>query len=194
MLLSHEKKFLFIHIQKTGGTSITQYLQNNISDLHLYMNPHSPLCLAEEKYHHYYTAAFVRNPFDRLVSWYTMINSIKNPNFLQSEVLKKARNFDEFILNCEDIVSKNRWKAFSKNQVDYLYDKHGTINIDFIGRFENLSEDIQILSKKLDLKEITLPHLNKSKHQHYRAYYNTRTQNIVQKRFERDLDFFKYRF
>lgn len=91
MLLSHEKKILFIHIQKTGGKSITQYLQNNISDLNLYMNPHSPLCLAEEKYHHYYTAAFVRNPFDRLVSWYTMIKSIKNPNYLQSEVLKKSK-------------------------------------------------------------------------------------------------------
>lgn len=194
MLLSHKKKFLFIHIQKTGGTSITNHLRSNIADLQSYIKPHSPLSLAEEKYYEYYTAAFVRNPFERLVSWYVMIQSLKNPNYLQSEVLKRAKNFNEFILNCEDVVSKSGWKAFSQNQVDYLCDKNGKINIDFIGRFENLSEDAATLSKILNVTDRNIPHLNKSKHQHYREYYNTITKNIVKKRFERDLDFFKYSF
>ena len=163
MLLSQNKKLLFVHIQKTGGTSIQEWLKNEIFDLVDYRNRHSPITEAEEKYRKcYFKAAFVRNPYDRLVSWYAMIERIKSnlspeqiiayPNRVQKEVMLRCSTFSEFILNCEYVKSRSGWLPFHKNQIDYMIEDNGHICIDFIGRYERLQEDIDKLADILGIE------------------------------------------
>ena len=196
MLVSENKKFLFVHIQKTGGTSFTRHLESQIPDLSLYFKSHTTYANAEMKYHTFYKAAFVRNPFDRLVSWYSaMHKNRKNPpNRLQTKTMEMADTFEEFIYNCGDISFKEGWKPFSNNQFDYLTDREGNIGMDFIGRFETIGEDSKTLCQHLDLEDIEIPHINSSSHQEYQHYYNDATRKVIEKRFERDLDYFKYSF
>ncbi len=198
MLISDDKALLFVHIQKTGGTSLTQYFQNNISDLILYQRHHSPISEAESKFLSYFKVAFVRNPYDRLVSWYHAIDRkrdrIESANYMQKQVLKRANSFKEFILNCEDVQSKVGWLPFKNNQLDYLTDKNGKVIVDFIGRFETYEESVKLLLHMLDMPVSDIPHINKTNHTRYQDYYDSQTKAIVAKRFERDLEFFKYRF
>ena len=196
MLISDKKRFLFVHIQKTGGTSLTRHLKSQIPDLQLYFKAHTIYAYAETKYNIFYKAAFVRNPFDRLVSWYfAMDRSRKNPpNRLQTEAMKRANTFEEFIYNCGDVSFKEGWRPFSNNQFDYLLDREGNMSMDFIGRFESIGEDSKILCQHLGLKDIEIPHINSSSHKDYRYYYNDATRKIIAKKFEKDLDYFKYSF
>ena len=197
MLISEKKKFVFIHIQKTAGTSLRKYFFENIDDIRDHLRPHSPLMELEEKYMGFYKTAFVRNPFDRLVSWYFMIKSNSGKkNFLQRNVLEKAHSFSEFVLFCEEIENASGWKPFKYNQIDYLTDKNGNLAMDFIGKFENLSDDLKVIANQINIKKdmLSIPHLNESKHKYYRSYYTEETRRIIEKRFMRDLEYFKYSF
>lgn len=210
MLLSESKKFLFVHIQKTAGTSLTRHLEQHLPDVTSILRPHDPIALAEQQLplslNQYYKAAFVRNPFDRLVSWYSMIKhhgvllteqeKLKTPGYnkIWQHVLSKANNFEEFILNCQHAEDRSGWKPFLYNQVDYLKDTNGQINADFVGRFENIAQDITKLCQRLGITETKMPHTNKSTHANYRTYYNSRTRAIIEQRFAHDLEYFGYQF
>jgi chondroitin 4-sulfotransferase 11 len=77
MLISTEKKFLFFHIQKTAGSSIARLLKSQAPDTRPFLGQHDHALWAKKhlasEWDDYYKFAFVRNPWDRLVSWYQMI-------------------------------------------------------------------------------------------------------------------------
>jgi len=210
MLLSETEKFLFVHIQKTAGTSLTQHLKTHLSNLDSVLKPHDPLLLAQRNLginlDDYFKVAFVRNPFDRLVSWYSMIMThgiklskaerLAQPGYnkIWQYVLTNSQNFDEFLIRCFDAEDRSGWKPFLFNQVDYLKNDKGVLSVDFIGRFETITQDSVELCKRLNIKNTQIPHKNKSSHEHYRHYYNSETRTIVEKRFAEDLDYFGYQF
>jgi hypothetical protein len=203
MLISKKYKFIFVHIQKTGGTSVMVVLSKNIPDL-------KPLCfkhdgavegiaeLGEDEWKTYFKFAFVRNPWDRLLSWYSMIiNTPDRITKLRSYVRKNSNNFDEFIKNCtESIMDDDGIQSFSKNQIDYLVNNNGELAIDYIGRFEDLDKSFRYFLKKVKLDEkIKLPHVNHaSTHKHYSTYYSESTIDLVGKRFSKDIEKFEYSF
>jgi hypothetical protein len=218
MLISHEEpKFIFIHIQKTGGVSISNLLRR-----------YSPTTTPGRGLRHisarralkqvenpddYFKFAFVRNPWDRLVSWYTMIDEARKgvadgtaepmtrrlikKNNLFKYVLRCGPTFDEFVKNCtEKQWMGNGYYSFTFNQLRYLTDKNGEVLVDFIGRFENLAQDISHVFDKLGLEasQLEIPHENRSAHSHYSEMYTPETREIVRKRFRRDIEFFGYEF
>lgn len=203
MLISEKYKFIFIHIQKTGGTSLMDVLAREVPDL-------KPLCfkhdgakegilkLGENEWKKYYKFAIVRNPWDRLVSWYSMIiNTPEKVAKLREYARNNARNFEEFLLNCtSDISDFDGTQSFVKNQLDYLLDSQGKLSVDYIGRFEDLEKSCNLFIEKIGLgRKINLPHVNHSStHLHYSTYYTEKTRNIAKERFSKDIDYFKYEF
>lgn len=210
MLISENQKFLFVHIQKTAGTSLTQHFHSEIADISQLLRPHDPLSFAELKANihidSYFKVGFVRNPFDRLVSWYSMIvengqklsekEKLLNPayNKIWQYVLSNSSCFDEFILNCSEAQDRSGWRPFSNNQIEYLKDKNDNVAGDFIGRFESISADVTKLCKVLNIASDKFPHINKSTHNNYRKYYTSETRSLIERRFETDLNYFNYNF
>ena len=210
MLISEEKKFLFVHIQKTAGTSLTAFLKREIPDLENYLRQHEHIRNAESDlgsmYGEYYKAAFVRNPYDRLVSWYSMIVSkgkvlsdrekelFPDYNKIWQYVLANSNTFSEFILNCHDATNRAGWKPFLTNQIDYITNNHGDISMDCIGRFEDIETGLQKICEYLEVSNKIIPHLNVSKHVGYCNYYTDETRAIVAKRFYKDIEAFNYSF
>src|SRR5258708_8913369 len=84
MYLSADRKLLFVHIQKTGGSSLTQVLKQHVPDLEEIGGTHDHAGWMREtladKWPHLFKFAFVRNPWDRLVSWYSMIQDHASDN------------------------------------------------------------------------------------------------------------------
>lgn len=211
MLISKSKKFLFVHIQKTAGRSFEAVLTENIPDLENFMGTHDHALWAKEKlsgeWNNYYKVGFVRNPWDRLVSWYTMIREKgamtwkkrifgrRRYNDLTQYVLSNSNSFEEFIYKCTDTIDDiDGRKSILYNQIDYLSDENGKLIVDFVGRFENIEEDSKKVFENLGFENASLPHKNSSKHRNYRTYYTEETREEVRRRYSRDIDFFGYDF
>jgi hypothetical protein len=217
MLLSPGHGFLFVHIAKTGGTSVRAALArqcwrdpwywpmflcarfSHLSGhrLALKLPRHAKIIAAKELLPHEVFAglfkfAFVRNPWDLQVSSYHHIRR-ERPHYLGGH-----ENFTEFL----------RWKldperpyqyhldTSIERQSDYLIDLAGKPCVDFIGRYEQLNEDFTRICRHLGLNPPALPHRRRApdREADYRRYYTDETAAWIARHFARDLAWFGYDF
>ena len=137
----------------------------------------------------------MRNPWDRLVSWYAMIEQSDRDLRLHRYVHENSHDFASFVRNCTRTIDDyDGRKSFWRNQVDYLTDWRGRLIVDFVGRFETLEQDAALLFRRLALTDVSLPHVNASAHLHYSTYYTAELADLVGRRYRRDVRAFGYRF
>ncbi len=205
MLICDGPRFLFVHVQKTGGSSLAAALTSSLPHVRPFLGTHDHASQARDAlgdaFWSYFRFAFVRNPWDRLVSWYSMIvqQSRGRPreslHRLWRYVLDTSSTFDEFVLRCTDTIDDvDGRKSFLYNQLDYLSDAEGNLLVDFVGRYESLDADARQVFRRLGLPAAELPRLNRSRRADYRDYYTARTQDVVAERYRRDIEHFGYRF
>jgi len=195
---------VFVHIQKTGGVTVQRLLKNNIPDIRTIVARHASASQGMEvldNWDDYFRFAFVRNPWDRLVSWYTMIRTAQEIkarpwNKLWRYAQDNSSTFEEFIRNCTDevIMKKGVRYSFAYNQLDYVADENDNLLIDFIGRVENFDADLRKVLETIGVKQEVIPRDNSSTHKHYSEFYTPQTEMIVRERFKRDIEYFGYVF
>ncbi len=177
MLVSDSRKLVFVHIQKTGGSTIHRLLQEHIPDIRMIGARHEFAMRGVEElkdWDEHFKFAFVRNPWERLVSWYSMVTKFrKSGNELWQYVRENGSNFEEFIHNCtgEVEIREGVYYSFAYNQLDYVTDEDGNLLVDFVGRLENFDDDVRHVFDKIGVEIELVPHRNRSKHTHYSAFY-----------------------
>ena len=216
MLLSHKHKFLFVHIAKTGGTSVRAALNklrwqdpmyylmwpaHKISGatghtLGLKFPRHSHIIAAkemlpEEFFNTLYKFAFVRNPWDLQVSSFYHIKRER------PQVMNGYDNFEDFLKWKFDEARPYQYHIDTslELQSDYLIDLRGNLLVDYIGHYENLVDDFAAVCEKIGAPQIALPHKRKAQgRKDFRNYYTDETAELVAKHFARDIELLKYRF
>jgi len=195
MIISHSKKIVFFHMYKVAGKSITSLLQENGGEMHWEISGQHTSCreaLEHNKYKalikEYYTFAFVRNPWDWVLSNYLYAKSCK--------IHPRYETINNSGMSFEGYIQKIITDQYIGPQFNFLMDKDESIDhFDFIGRFENLNDDILFLVKKLKL-EGGLPYKNKTeiKSGSYRDHYTEKTKKQVEEIFAKDIEVFNYEF
>lgn len=202
-MIIHAKRLIFVHIQKTGGNAIAAALGQDPNCPEKHFLARDLLALyGAEVWDSYFKFAFVRNPWDRLVSWWSMIDAhradaerTKRLNPFQRFILERARTFPEFLENCDvEIVDADGPKFIFRNQLDYLTDESGQLLVDFVGRFETLQQNFDRVTEKALGATLPLPHVNRSRHSHYREYFTPQLADKVARRFAPDIEAFGYAF
>ncbi|MFT7532462.1 MAG: hypothetical protein ACI9FD_003493 [Gammaproteobacteria bacterium] len=207
MIISDSKKFVFVHIEKAAGTSIRHAIlpyalprpySTWFSLLRLaglprgYRNykfrTHAPVNhlisrMPRSQFDSYFKFAFVRNPWDRLVSEYNA--AIKKNKNRRHHKIGKMGSFYDFIQH-----EINRGKFFQETM---LVDRTGELCVDYVGRFENLAEDFSHICSQIGI-ESTLDHVNRYDHMHYREFYNNASRELVAIHWRRDIETFGYEF
>lgn len=185
MIISHKHKFIFFHIPKTAGSSLTTYFQKYGKKVKRPHNFNSDLNRG------FFRFGFFRNPWDRFVSKYFYFKNYgqKLGNDLHSgEIVNRFNSFREFVINYENVSSEFKSPHW-KNQICWNVDR-----LDFIGKFENLQEDFNTICDKIGIPRQKLPHKNKTRHKHYTEYYDDETKQVVAEKYAKDIEYFGYKF
>jgi hypothetical protein len=112
---------------------------------------------------------------------------------------KMKHTFKEWLMDYEHVMRRTFLEGETpkasqrRGQMDWLIDKNGKIIVDFIGRFENLSEDFDVIRNKLKISA-KLPKLNATSHGSYRDAYDNEMIDFVYKYCKRDIKEFGYEF
>ena len=67
------------------------------------------------------------------------------------------------------------------------------MEVDFVGKYENLLEDWKIISKKINNNN-PLEKINTSKHAPYKEYYTKKSARIIGEFYSKDIELFDYAF
>lgn len=193
-------RFIFGETPKTACTSMKMVLLPLIRPFNLrlrmrhYMGRRRFQKIAPEtivkdikEYPGYFKFSFVRNPFDRLVSAYKW--------GMHGWVNSKEETFESFVKSLMK-GGRREIKNLSNQKANHVVPWTTLFNIkdfDFIGRFENINDDWNHICKKIGIRK-NLPITNKTKHKHYRDYYNEETRKFVTRFYENDLNVFNYKF
>ena len=174
-MINHEHKYIFIHIPKTGGNSIKRSLAGpwpNYESRHKTINHY-------EEYLDYFKFSFVRNPYDRIYSW--VYSHIEPWQAFHNRPTKKE--FNNYV---KDYIDKD-W-TFSAPQYDRIKDK-----MDFVGKFENLQSDFNIVCDKIGIDKTKLPWEDKGLGlKSYFDFYEKETIQLINERHEIDFEEFGY--
>ena len=154
--------------------------------------------IPDEIWKEYFKFSFVRNPWDRLASWYLHMKKHHtrhgdNPFF--DYLMSVGDTFENFILNGDKTVS-TPWgnRNLFTNQLDQLSFENRLL-VDFVGKFESLESDWKLILDRIGYTgQADLPHVNRIPRKHYRELYTERTRAIVAEKFRNDIREFGYRF
>ncbi|OKY26881.1 hypothetical protein BI291_01660 [Thalassotalea sp. PP2-459] len=189
-----DNKAIFVHIPKCAGVSVCKKLFGNLAGGHTSINEY--LVIFEPKnIKNYYKFTFVRNPWDRLVSAYFFLKKggfgEKDKAWFEKE-LSMFSSFEQFVTEWVNKENIQKWHHF-RPQTHYIIDRHEKVSLDFIGFLENMDDDFQFISNKLNIDaEISIQ--NKSQHNNYMTYYTEKTKKIVEQVYEQDIKTLGYNF
>ena len=203
MVISEAKKAIFIHIPRTGGSSIEAIGDFSVIDgsSHEYAIDIKER-LGETTFSDYFSFAITRNPWDRFLSLYSYFSQMTDDHqwaWHNREVLAIVKQFDSFQEFCRSFTSTPLFETKYESvchfdpQVKYIENENNAICIDYIGRFESLEKEWRIISDRIGITA-RLPHLNKSSHESYIEYYDDYGKRLISDLYRSDIETFEYSF
>ena len=186
--LSDGRSLAFVHINKTGGTSIAKALDLQ-PKCHLTVSEMQAR-LSAERWLRALKFAFVRNPWDRAVSHYEYRVQTN-----QTSLGGRPLTFDQWLRRVyveRDPQFYDQPKMFQP-QSEWLKDASGKMAVDFVGRFEDFGRQFALLTERLGI-EARLPHLNGTRRDNYQRYYSPELVQIVADQFSEDIERFGYMY
>jgi len=219
--VNFEKKAIFIAIPKTGTTTVrtqlrqlgeaiipnphlnimqirdtlyTYFLKMSLrknleyptkeilTDLDIRIN-------SQETFNSFFKFSSVRNPWARAVSLYFRREGVPT---------SKKISFTNFCENHLFASDTCRQPTLHRNQLDWLVNESGDIIMDYVYKVENFNEAIKEINDRTEgrvqLKYLSANTNPNSKSKSYHDIYTDQTRKLIAKRFEKDIDTFKYTF
>ena len=219
--VNFEKRAIFIAVPKTGTTSVRQQLKQNGTPL--IGNPHLNIVQVRDSLYVYFlklslgknksfpsesipTDADLRASANDVFKTFFKFSAVRNPwaraasLYYRREGLQvnDSLSFDKFCRNHHYASDTCRHPTLHKNQLDWLCDENGKCLMDYVYKLEDFDDAINEIAERtngrLQLASKTANRNPNSLSLTYRELYTEETKKIIAKRFEKDIDYFKYTF
>lgn len=217
MLVSYDPPFMFVHIDKAAGSNIQHALRpfmkaKGRSKLRRLLRLFGPLTrvggfhrqlefsehasaaavkrsLPPQIYAGLYKFAFVRNPWDRLVSRHAYL--LRKTEHAHSREVNRLGSFDAY-LRWE--LSRTGRGGGMRHQADYVLGTGGELIVDRIGYFENLEKDFTEICRRIGIPASLPPPKSHAPRRDYRSFYSDETRALVAEAYDRDIRLLGYTF
>ena len=207
MIISHQHRFIFAAVPKTGTHSVRQALREHLSEddieqVGLFVNKRFPYAelaairhghlglqqvrtyVGEDVFTGYFKFAFVRNPFDRFISYCAFMTR-------DGDLFATAPRqvMEHFLLR-----EPPEQHVLFQPQSAMLTDEDGALLTDMVGRVEDMQASYDAICARIGIPSQPLAQVNGSKRGDYRPYYDDALREAVARRYARDLELFDYAF
>lgn len=207
MIISHAHRYIFFAIPKTGTHSVRGALRqhmgpDDLEQVGLFVQKRFPFpefadirhghistrqirpVLGEQVFGDYFKFAFVRNPYDRFVSYCAFMSRGSNvfeiePQRYMKYVIRELKPVDHLLF---------------QPQHQMLTDDQGRLQIDFVGRNETMQASYDEVCRRIGIPGAALERVNASRHRPWQEYYDRDLVGWVGDHYRRDLELFDYRF
>jgi len=206
MIISFQHKFVFAAVPKTGTHAVRQALRahlgpEDIEQVGLFVQKRFPIPelaaiqhghislqqlrphLPADQYESFFKFAFVRNPFDRFVSYCSFMTRFRG-EFLASP----QRVMTHFLQN------PPRQHVLFWPQHGFITDADGKLLTDYVGRVEGMQQSYDEIAQRIGIPSVELEKVNTSTRENYRNYYTPPLVDGVARLYARDLELFGYEF
>ena len=209
-MVNHKHKFIFLHIPKCAGITIGKALNKltGVEEIYEGFKIHHD-DFDEQIFKEYFVFTFVRNPWDRLYSQYKY-REFLHKNYKFEDVVDNLETFFEIYYNTkvedqkigtiQEIADYYGEFIHLPSQYEFLQGKYSN-NVDYlpyinyIGKYETLSEDFNVVCHKLGLGSIDLTVNNISPiEKSYKDVYNAELINKVKLKYAKDVEYFNYNY
>lgn len=208
MIVSHRHRFIFAAVPKTGTHSVRQALREqlgagDVEQVGLFVDKRFPWAdlaairhghlslpqvrpyLGEEAFTGYFKFAFVRNPFDRFVSYCAFM--LRGGDVFQQRPREAMRHFL--------FVDPPESHILFRPQASLLVDEDGrTLLADMVGRVEDMQGSYDAICARIGIPSRALDRVNGTTRGDYRHYYDQSLIDGVAARYAQDLELFGYSF
>lgn len=206
MIISFEHKFVFAAVPKTGTHAVRQALRahlgpEDIEQVGLFVSKKFPMpelaaikhghislqqlrpYLTPEQFDSFFKFAFVRNPFDRFISYCSFMTRFKG----------------EFLANPQAVMahflrSPPRQHVLFWPQSSFVTDPAGDLLTNYVGRVEEMQRSYDRVAERVGIPTSQLEKVNASVRQDYRGYYTPPLVDGVARLYASDLKLFGYQF
>jgi hypothetical protein len=207
MIISHRHRFVFVAIPKTGTHSVRQALRqhlgpDDVEQARLFVEkrfPYEELAkighghislqqvrphLGEQAFRDYLKFAFVRNPYDRFISYCAFATSRegsfdRDPQGVMRHFLFTAPPLHHMVF---------------QPQHSFITGENGEPLYDLLGRVEEMQKSYDEISARIGITPTPLERVNSSRRGDYKQYYDQQLIDGVSKLYARDLELFGYQF
>ena len=218
MIINHKYKFIFIHVPKCAGTSITKALYPYCDHHDTVLGGHADapeqivekdgFCIHKhsdaqeikkyatpERWEEYFVFTFVRHPVDRIISLYEWWRHTPGEWDLKTKAKIEKMSFKEFVFSKHTGTPQVQYLTSRGEQKKYFTENKFKMEIDFIGSKERINRDFGYVCGLLNLPRIILPKENVShnrkKDNNY--YLDNEIRREIKRKFHEDYDFFGYK-
>jgi hypothetical protein len=207
MILSHKHRFIFFAVPKTGTHAVRFALREHLGEtdeeqVQLFVQKALPYpeiarirhghirwdeirrVLSDDVWDGYFKFAFVRNPWERFVSYCAFMHRgtdafSRDPRELMRSVLDNP---------------EHRQRVVFQPQHQFICDADGKIMVDHLGRQETMQDSYNVIADRIGVPRQELERKNASSHGPWRDYYDDELKHRVAELYARDIDVFGYTF
>ena len=185
LTISHERKLLWFRVAKAGTRTILDHLERQGVPLdigHASFIHYSPRLFAD-----YFKFAFVRNPWDRLVSCHAnkvVADGGKLFGFSaeQNQRMQSFENFVDFVAGL-DLRTCDRHLRLQTALIDLN-------NVDYLGRMENFADDFRQVCERVGIPGADIVARNVGQHAPYQSHYTDALRDKVAGLYRKDIQVF----
>lgn len=212
MIINHDLRFIFLHVPKTAGTSVTAWLSayTGWNDIELgathygeqiqpiygqrfKLHKHSPASqvsriVGQEIWANYYKFAIVRHPLDRLVSAFHFYQEWQHPGVAPA---KECKDLGEFLNSAYFDQDRRNCTRATGSQAQFLETPEAE-PVNKICRFESLAGDMAEVAEQLQIDPPQLPYSNRSSRGAYLDYFTPELRILAEGLYANDFLAFGY--
>ena len=207
MIISALHRFVFAAVPKTGTHSVRQALRehmgpDDLEQVRLFLEKRFPIpelarlghghvtlqqvrpFMSKADFEGFFKFAFVRNPFDRFVSFCAFMT--RGTNMFERDAKGVMRHILFTVRPVDQIV-------FQPQHI-FVTDEQGALLSDYIGRVEQMQQSYDEICRRIGIAATPLDKINASQRGDYRQYYDQQLIDGVSELYARDLELFGYDF